>query len=131
MGELRIHGYHWNARDQLNTGGKIGISRYHHEDYTSWWVCGEEGATQGTGVGMLVSKWWNNHSGKRTSYGSRAMAQEFNFRRGLKLIVINCYIPSSDPNGEEADKILKWVQATYDQAVREKERSYYWATSMV
>ncbi len=105
----------------LTRGARIGINRKHHEDYVSWWANGEEGATQGTGVGLLISKWWNNHSGKKAVFGSRAMAQEFNFHHGLKLVVINCYVPSGRANGEEAEKILGWVKSIYEKA-RQEER---------
>ena len=104
----------------MTRGAAVGINRRHHEDYISWWANGEEGATQGRGIGMLISKRWHNHGGRRDTCGSRGMAQDFNFYNGLKLVVINCYIPSGRANGVEADKILTWVRTTYERAMREE-----------
>ena len=103
----------------MNNGGYQMTKHIRQNYYDMWWVNGKEGATKGTGVGLLMAKSWFQHAARTSACGSRAQARDFNLRGNFKIRIINCYIPSGRDREEEAEVIKEWLKNEHDKAREE------------
>jgi len=91
-----------------------------HKHYTIFWDHGQKQnngkktAHLGTGVGLLMDKYWTAHVARRVTCGGRGVSVDFSFKTGFQLRVINCYVPSkNNTNQQELEAIERWTQTEY------------------